>query len=182
MIDNSKHMRADRTSSLYQLITSQARDIILLMHRDGRIIEANAAAVEVYGYPHEELIRLDVLMGKPDRFTLLGREFTARFFPDYARVNGDETSRSQEMRDPVLRLATTSPGGETTTAGLRPRDEMPVGALKITFVDWRYWVRLYVRSERGLGLVWMGFALGAAGLVWLAGAACEALEGCQYKI
>lgn len=60
MIDNSKHMRADSTSSLYQLITSQARDIILLMHRDGRIIEANEAAVEVYGYPHEELIRMNI--------------------------------------------------------------------------------------------------------------------------
>ncbi len=60
MIDNSEHMRADSTSSLYQLITSQARDIILLMHRDGRIIEANEAAVKAYGYSHVDLLYMNI--------------------------------------------------------------------------------------------------------------------------
>lgn len=112
------------------------------------------------------LIRLNVLMGKTDRFTLLGREFSARLYPDYARDAEGETSRSQEMRDPVLRLETSSPGGEPLGASLRPGDSMAVGALTVTFVDWRYWVRLYVRGERGIGLIWFGFALGAGALAW----------------
>jgi hypothetical protein len=112
------------------------------------------------------LIRLDVLLGKTDRFTLLGREFTARLFPDYVKDASGERSRSQEMRDPVLRLETAAPGGEVVGASVRPGDAVAFGARTITFVDWRYWVRLYVRSERGLWLLWLGFALGAGAVAW----------------
>ena len=60
MKDNAEHLRDDSRSSLFQLISSQARDIILLMHRDGGIIEANEAAVAAYGYSRQELAGMNI--------------------------------------------------------------------------------------------------------------------------
>ena len=60
MKDNAEHLRDDSRSSLFQLISSQARDIILLMHRDGGIIEANEAAVAAYGYSRQELACMNI--------------------------------------------------------------------------------------------------------------------------
>ncbi len=44
----------------YLLLSEHARDIILFIGRDGRIIEANNAAVNAYGYRREELLSMKV--------------------------------------------------------------------------------------------------------------------------
>jgi len=45
----------------YELLAGHSRDIILFLRRDdGRILEANAAAVNAYGYGHEELLGMTV--------------------------------------------------------------------------------------------------------------------------
>ncbi len=45
----------------YELLARQSRDIVLFVRRtDGRILEANAAAVDAYGYSREELLSLSV--------------------------------------------------------------------------------------------------------------------------
>ncbi|SFG12345.1 PAS domain S-box-containing protein/diguanylate cyclase (GGDEF) domain-containing protein [Desulfotomaculum arcticum] len=44
----------------YQLLSRYARDIILFVRRDGRVIEANEAAVEAYGYTREELLQKNI--------------------------------------------------------------------------------------------------------------------------
>src|SRR5512146_3566612 len=36
------------------------RDIVLVIRPDGRIIEANEAAVQTYGYPRDELLSLSI--------------------------------------------------------------------------------------------------------------------------
>ncbi|VVB71224.1 Methanogenesis regulatory histidine kinase FilI [uncultured archaeon] len=59
-LDITMQAKAENQSSLYQLISSHARDIILLMHRNGKIIEANDAAVKAYGYSHEELASMRI--------------------------------------------------------------------------------------------------------------------------
>jgi cytochrome c biogenesis protein ResB len=110
-------------------------------------------------------MRLNVLMGRTDAFSLLGQQFTAELFPDHVVGAEGEGTRSQEMRDPVLRLTVEARSGRKVAASLRPGEEMALGPYRLAFVDWRYWVRLYVRSERGLWAVWLGFALGLAALV-----------------
>jgi cytochrome c biogenesis protein ResB len=111
-------------------------------------------------------MRLNVLQGRTDSFSLLGQQITAELFPDHA-VDGDgEGTRSQEMRNPVLRLTVEARSGRKVTAALRPGEAMALGPYRLAFVDWRYWVRLYVRSERGLWAVWLGFGLALAALVW----------------
>jgi cytochrome c biogenesis protein ResB len=110
------------------------------------------------------LMRLNVLNGRSETFRLVGQTIRAELFPDYVRDAAGERTRSQEMRDPVLRLTSTHASGRTATASLRPGEAMTLGPYTLAFVDWRYWVKLYVRSERGLWIVWLGFAIGAVSL------------------
>ncbi|HJV33464.1 PocR ligand-binding domain-containing protein [Geomonas sp.] len=52
---------AEEIQRRYELLAQNSRDIILFVGRDdGRIIEANAAAVKSYGYSHEELLSLTI--------------------------------------------------------------------------------------------------------------------------
>jgi PAS domain S-box-containing protein len=44
----------------YRLLFQHAHDAILFIRRDGRIIDANAAAEQAYGYPREELCALTI--------------------------------------------------------------------------------------------------------------------------
>lgn len=44
----------------YQLLSNQARDIMLFMRLDGQLIEANAAAAEAYGYDRATLLQMKI--------------------------------------------------------------------------------------------------------------------------
>jgi PAS domain S-box-containing protein len=56
-----RHRQAEELLQRYELIASEGRDIILFMrHQDGRLLEANAAAVRSYGYTHEELLSMTI--------------------------------------------------------------------------------------------------------------------------
>jgi hypothetical protein len=121
------------------------------------LIVQDATGREVFG----GYLRLNVLQHRKEKFELVGQQLEAELFPDYFRQGDEEGSRSQDMRDPVLRLSSTAPDGQLVRASMRPGEAMQLGPYVIAFADWRYWVRLYVRSERGLGLVWLGFGLGA---------------------
>ncbi len=51
----------------YQLLYHQANDIILIIRPDGRIIEANPAAIRSYGYSRESLLSMNINAGfEPD--------------------------------------------------------------------------------------------------------------------
>jgi PAS domain S-box-containing protein len=59
--DLSGRKQAESALHRYQLITDNSRDIIVFMRRsDGRILEANRAALKAYGYSREELLALTV--------------------------------------------------------------------------------------------------------------------------
>jgi len=44
----------------YDLLSMYAHDIILLVHPEGNILDANARALAAYGYSREELLRLTI--------------------------------------------------------------------------------------------------------------------------
>src|SRR5262245_56093422 len=44
----------------FSLLFRHARDIVLFVRLDGRVIEANAAAVAAYGYTRDELLSLRI--------------------------------------------------------------------------------------------------------------------------
>ena len=53
----------------YRLLAQYTNDIILFMQMDGKIIEANDAAIKAYGYTKEELLSMSIfdLRGKEDK-------------------------------------------------------------------------------------------------------------------
>ncbi len=61
MIDVTERRQAEAELHRYELLASYSRDIILFLGRkDRRILEANVAATEAYGYPREELIGMSI--------------------------------------------------------------------------------------------------------------------------
>jgi PAS domain S-box-containing protein len=58
--DISAHKQAEELLARYQLLSEQARDIILFIRLDGQIVEANAAACDTYGYSRDELLALHI--------------------------------------------------------------------------------------------------------------------------
>ena len=66
--DITKVKQAEDILRRYELLSKHSRDIALFIRRgDGRILEANDAAVRTYGYSHEELLKLTILdLRNPD--------------------------------------------------------------------------------------------------------------------
>lgn len=56
----TEQRRAEEALRRYQLLAERARDVVLFIGRDGRILEANQAAVTRYGYSREELLNLNI--------------------------------------------------------------------------------------------------------------------------
>jgi PAS domain S-box-containing protein len=54
------HQQAEAGRRRYEMLAANSRDIILFMERDGRIIEANQAAEDAYGYSRRELLGMNV--------------------------------------------------------------------------------------------------------------------------
>ncbi|NTU85785.1 MAG: PAS domain S-box protein, partial [Chloroflexales bacterium] len=60
MLDITARTQAERIRERYQLLAAHARDIVLFVRADGRIIEANAAAVAAYGYDRATLCSMHI--------------------------------------------------------------------------------------------------------------------------
>lgn len=66
-VDVSERRRSEDLLLRYQLLFAEARDIMWFVRtRDGRIMEANAAAEAAYGYTRDELLQLDIPSLRPD--------------------------------------------------------------------------------------------------------------------
>ena len=61
LTDITDRKQAEETLNKYQLLSEHTRDIVLyIRQRDGRIVEANNAAVKTYGYLREELLNMSI--------------------------------------------------------------------------------------------------------------------------
>ncbi|MBS3971261.1 MAG: PAS domain S-box protein [Clostridia bacterium] len=58
--DITERKHSEELLKRYQLLSNHARDIILFIASDGKILEANKAAVQAYGYKYEELLKLKI--------------------------------------------------------------------------------------------------------------------------
>jgi PAS domain S-box-containing protein len=63
LYDAAQHELAERTRAeealqRYHLLADEARDLVLFVRQDGRILDANRAAVAAYGYAREHLLTL----------------------------------------------------------------------------------------------------------------------------
>lgn len=115
-------------------------------------------------------VKLNVLRGKEDGFKMGGREFRVRFFPDHQLANGKDTTLTEEFRNPVLAILTVDGDKRTISripyaAGAR----IPLGETDLVLAQQSFWVRFTVVSEHGVFLVYTGFLLACAGLIWRLG-------------
>jgi PAS domain S-box-containing protein len=56
VLDVTDRKRAEQALERYRLLAENTRDIVLFIRTDGRIVDANTAALQAYGYSHEELM------------------------------------------------------------------------------------------------------------------------------
>lgn len=58
--DISKRRMAEEGMRRYQILSKQARDMIMFLNEEGKIIDANDAAIKEFGYTKEEFLKLDI--------------------------------------------------------------------------------------------------------------------------
>ena len=111
-------------------------------------------------------IKLDVLQRKPDRFALGGFTFTATFYPDYVLEDGKRATRSMEFNNPVFFIAAER-DGKKIAEGLVPKNgTMEFAGYRLEMRDMPFWVRFYVVKQRGLSILYAGFAIATIGVIW----------------
>ncbi|KUO51542.1 MAG: hypothetical protein APF76_12860 [Desulfitibacter sp. BRH_c19] len=69
--DITDRKQAEEVLKRYQLLSKHARDIILFIGADGKIIDANRAAVRAYEYEYEELLELNIKDLRCDKVKLV---------------------------------------------------------------------------------------------------------------
>jgi len=111
-------------------------------------------------------IKLDVLQRKPDRFILGGFTFTATFYPDFVMVDGKRATRSMEFNNPVFFISAER-DGKKVAEGLIPKNgSLEFSGYRLEMRDMPFWVRFFVVKQRGLSILYAGFAIATIGVIW----------------
>jgi hypothetical protein len=111
-------------------------------------------------------IKLDVLQRKPDRFALGPFTYTATFYPDFVLEEGKRATRSMEFNNPVFFIAVEQ-GGKKIAEGLVPKNgTLEFAGYRLEMRDMPFWVRFFVVKQRGLSILYAGFALATIGVIW----------------
>lgn len=66
-VDNTDNIMKNKTLEVYKNVFNKAKDIIIIMDKDGKILNANEEAVKEYGYTYEELLALYIFNLKSSR-------------------------------------------------------------------------------------------------------------------
>jgi hypothetical protein len=110
--------------------------------------------------------KLDVMVGKRDRFTMGGFTFIARFYPDYLLEKGLERTRSQEFNNPVLTIQAEKNDKKIGEGIFKNSGIMKFAGYTLEMKEMPYWVRFSVSRERGLWIVYAGFAMASIAVIW----------------
>lgn len=127
----------------------------LLVLRDARGKETGGA-----------YIRLDVLQKRPDKFLLGPFTYTATFYPDYVLVDGKRGTRSMEFNNPMFFIAVEQEGKKIAEGLVPPNGALDFAGYRLEMRDMPFWVRFYVVKQRGLSILYAGFAIATIGLIW----------------
>jgi PAS domain S-box-containing protein len=78
LTDITERKQAEAALERYQLLSEQTRDIMLFIRQDGRIVEANAAAVAAYGYDRATLLAMSIgELRDPETAELISSQMSA---------------------------------------------------------------------------------------------------------
>ncbi len=110
--------------------------------------------------------KLDVVKGNQDTFRLGDFIFAANFFPDYEIKDGAHTSKSMEFANPVFVITVMRNGKIIAEAPITKNGSMEFAGYRLELRDMPFWVRFYVVKQRGLSILYAGFALATIGVIW----------------
>jgi hypothetical protein len=133
----------------------------------------------------EALVKLDVLRMKPDKFELGGYSYTATFYPDFTMADGKRATKSMEFNNPTFFIVAERDGKKIAEGVVPKNGSLDLGSARLEMKELRYWVRFYVITQRGLPILYLGFAIACIGVIWrmifykreLVGAVRETPEG-----
>ncbi len=66
-VDNTDNIMKNKTLEVYKKVFNKAKDIIIIMDKDGKILNVNEEAVKEYGYTYEEFLSLYIFNLKSSR-------------------------------------------------------------------------------------------------------------------
>jgi len=110
--------------------------------------------------------KLDVVKGRQDTFRLGDFIFTADFFSDYEFKDGLHTSKSMEFKNPVFVISVERDGRKFAEAAVPKNGTMTFAGYRLEMRDMPFWARFYVVKQRGLSILYAGFALATIGVIW----------------
>ena len=104
---------------------------------------------------------------KSDKFYLNNLLIDVFLYPDYYSDGKDDTTLSMEIKNPIFLLKITDlhSGKNLFTGRLKMNELKKIGDYTISIKEIRYWIQLYIVSEEGIKLIFLGFWLSIAGLI-----------------
>lgn len=110
--------------------------------------------------------KLDVMLGRQDSFKLAGFVFRARFYPDYVLEDGVAATQTQEFKNPTFTLVVEQDGRKVAEGTLPKNGVFSFNGYRLEMREMPFWVRFYVIKERGLSILYAGFAMASLALIW----------------
>ena len=111
-------------------------------------------------------VKLDIMQGRQDKFSLAGYLFVAHYYPDYEFKDGQHGTRSQEFANPAFVIAVERDGKKITEGVVAKNGALEFAGNRLELHDSPFWVRFYVIKQRGLSIVYLGFFLASVGVIW----------------
>ena len=111
-------------------------------------------------------MKLDVMGGKEDVFSLAGYHFRVIFYPDYYIKEGKPASHSAEFKNPVFIITVEQQGKLITKGFVSKNDTLAFAEYQIALRELPYWVRFSVYKERGVSIIYVGFAIASLAVIW----------------
>ena len=149
--DVNRPFKADHTSFLVNTIGPAP--LFVVQDRSGREIDG-------------AFMKLNVMGGKQDVFSLAGYHFRAHFYPDYFINDGKPASHSMEFNNPVFLIDVEKQGKPITRGNVSQNSTLVFDGYKLVMKELPYWVRFSVYKERGLSIIYTGFALASMAVIW----------------
>ncbi|MEI6704354.1 MAG: cytochrome c biogenesis protein ResB [Deltaproteobacteria bacterium] len=110
--------------------------------------------------------KLNVIKGNQDNFRLGDFVITARFYPDYVLEQGQHLTKTQEFNNPTFFLTVERDRNKIAESVVPKNGSMVFGGYRLEMREMPYWVRFYVNKQRGISIVYLGFAIASIAIIW----------------
>jgi len=111
-------------------------------------------------------MKLHVMGGKQDVFSLADHHFRVAFYPDYYLENGQPATRSRSFNNPMFQVQVEYHGKPVAAGMVAPQGALKFGGYQLVLKQMPYWVRFSVIKEYGLSIIYAGFAVASIAVIW----------------